>query len=115
MRNFSSSIDASCTYVLDDSTTFTDPAFVRIQRALMVSMGANPDTMTPSEEGVLADFIGWVKHNLEVCCRLSMRGEGWDIGDVGVLKPVFTYHNLNEGHSVAVVWVDDKRKLAPYI
>lgn len=100
MRNFVSKIDQFCTFVLDETVTFVDPTFVRIQEALVITMGANPELMTPSEEGVLADFIGWVRR-----CKEDTR-QGYVPH-----KLIFAYHNLSEGHSLAVVWTDSKRKL----
>lgn len=94
MRNFSSVVSQSCTFVLDGRTRLGDPAFVRVTDALMITMGANPRSMNTSEEGVLNDFANWVVTN-SVACRDGER----------VPNPVFAYHNLNEGHSLAVIWV----------
>lgn len=60
----------------------------------MISMDANPDFMTPSEEGILADFIGWFMR-----CKNDAVIRG-----VAPSNPVFFYANLNSGSSIVVLW-----------
>jgi hypothetical protein len=113
MRHFTTKVATSCTYVLDDTTSMTDPAFVRVQQALVITMGANPECMTDSEERVLADFIRWVGQNLGRTVHPVDK-----IDQVGiytlpdfVVNPIFCYHNLSEGHSLVCIWSDSKGKI----
>jgi hypothetical protein len=100
MRNYSSLVGYDSVFTADANMSFTDPSFVRIQEALVITMGANPSMLTTSEERVLADFIGWLLHCKEESVNTPPRA------------PVFVYHNLNEGHSLAVIWTDLKGKVS---
>lgn len=97
MRNFTSIMSRDCVFAIGANDGFRSPTFVRIQEALVITMGANPEMMTPGEESVLADFIGWYMR-----CKEDFSNE------VPYRAPLFAYHNLNEGHSMAVMIVNDE-------
>lgn len=90
MRHFTTRISTTDFFDVDSDVSFTSEIFLLYQRALLSAMNANSSELMPSEEAVLADFIGWLKD-----CKMEL------LDATPICKPVFVYANLNEGYSVA--------------
>lgn len=112
MRNFSSRSTFSSTFVVDETTQLGDPSFVRIVEAMLITMGSSPEMMTPSEVDVIVNFMGWFERNQGYTIYNALPKGAKDHGDLAVVSPVFCCHNLNEGHSVVVIWTDAKCKVS---
>ena len=95
MRNFSSVVSRSNHFMVPANEPLDGEVILAFQRALIIAMDANPVFMTPSQEGVIADFTRWIE-----------KGQSEAARSLPVLEPVFFYANLNLGHSVAFVLVE---------
>jgi hypothetical protein len=108
MRNFSATVRNDELRFIDvERFGFTSTEFINCQHQLMAAMEANPNAMSPSEEAVLADFIGWAK-GLHLQYHSTAPGEV-----VRFVNPAFIYVNVNTGaKSVFVSVFDGKLRVA---
>lgn len=99
MRNYSTQVDLTNSFAISLDVSLSDTYFCECQAAIITTMDANPRSLSPSEEGVLADFIGWFE-----------QAQGDDRHGLYPQKPVFFYANLNTGRNCVFVVTDCKGK-----
>jgi hypothetical protein len=112
MINFSTAVSPASTFVVAESTGLFDSYFDRIKEALVITMGGNLRSLTPSQVEVLADFDKWVIHNKGATIVGRETAALLRSDTKPLVKPIFFYVNLNEGHSMAVIWADAKGKVS---
>jgi len=100
MRNFSSMVGLTNSFAVDVRESVDGNYINSCREALLITMGANPSMLTPSERGTLSDFTEWFLDAVED-----------DRKGIFPQKPVFFCANLHEGHSVVFVAVDSKSSL----
>jgi hypothetical protein len=111
MINFSTVVSSASVFVLNEETSRGGPVFVQVVQALAITMGVNPDSLTPSQDEVFADFAKWVNHNKGASQADRKLPALLRSHTKPLVKPAFFYANLNEGHSMVVIWTNAEGKV----
>jgi hypothetical protein len=97
MRNYSHVASNDSVFLVPADQLSNPRINRRIWAALVLTLEATEGSLTPSEERVLADFLGWSVSVENDLTRALITSGGY------TFAPCFSYHNINTGKSVIVM------------